>query len=475
MKSPNRLTNLSLLSFSVAIGLVAQVALCDVEESSVDLSKFKLRHVDRRQFSRTRIDQPIRDLATAAQFLRELFYLDDFQVRCVAYGHLFKLVDLNKSSKQYKSIKQDLVGALTIVADIDRAVYLHLFKKHQPNRLEQLFAEAIESLEANQSNVARDTWLDLIRCASGYMQSLKGFLSQPKRRAQVESFEAFKSLPADHEKWLAEGQLKPQVERLRRKYDQLEPKMLGLTQEEVGKARELVESFDDNQLAELRRQFLEAASAQPEEVPAPAPEERKAAGKRVNVSIQVEFIAPKVEKKVDDNRLAPQSIDEKSIESRMAILAVIAKRIRLAPGEYSIDGNATRVNVNSAFDFQTHWNDLKQIQRDGNRVELSEKVRKQLDEFLAKDEYVEAAKRLGDAANNYASLMQLAEVLKERDGKYKSMEELESLYGQLDEALGKIDTLLDVYDFARVFRERRRAELIEFKAINRLIENDGFW
>ena len=245
MIQPTRLALLSL----------ATPTRCDVDSSSYDLIMFKLRHVDIKQFARRRASTPIRDLATGAQFMFESLYVNDFQVRCMSYVHLFKLIELRSGSPEdgQRAVKQDVVEALSISED-DRAIYFGLFTDHQPNRRTDLFRDAIESLERAHSDTARDAWLELIKCAKAYTSpiALWTFLKKPKRAAAVANFEVFKSVPTNLNKWHSEGSLKSKVLRAIRRFEQIDPNLRPIDQAELDEARKTIESFDDDQMAVLR-------------------------------------------------------------------------------------------------------------------------------------------------------------------------------------------------------------------------------
>lgn len=495
------------VSLAISAHIVISIVQCAVDESKPDLSIFKLRHVDGRQFARKRANDPIKDYSTGAEFMFESLFVKDLQVRCISYGHLLKLIKQRAGSPEdgRRPIKQDVVEALAIVTDVDRAIYYDLFRHHQPDSLPKLFTEAIEQLEKVSGPLTRDAWLDLLQCATAY--SLTSFQNEPKRAAAIENFEHFKAIPVDLDSWIAESKYETKVTRLYRKFEGDEPNAKLATIEELQEARATIESFDDEQMAQIRRKhqlkmgqinetydtisdiWSTSSDTSTSDMSSDVMSDEDTSSVDLDdvanlaEGIQLQLIVPNrtsddkyeyhplwdTENEDEDNNddkpqyHVPSPREEQSIRIRLTIMTFIKRRYQWAQTHAS--KSPPKLSMNSAIDFGTHWHDLRQL-----KLDPESHIGKMVFDFINNEENRKIAFELSRHVQNYRELVEELdnmEAVPKR--KFKSMEEIEATYKRWLELLDGVADFFELADVARVLSLMKSKELKEFRTINQFI------
>lgn len=456
---------LSIFALGVLISGSLQ-CLAVVTSEKPDLSLFKLRHVNVKELARARAGRQIKDLATGAITMHESLIVDVSYVKCPAYAHLFKLIKNQAHLEDPQppvAVRQNVIESLAIVAVADRIFYHDLFLRSIDKVSAEHYSEAIKLLEAQQdTSGARDAWLDLIECMSIYMKNnglAKEVLSQSDRQKAVASMSAFKSVPVDV------AQIPTNlVVNLAKWFESLTSGAKSHV-EILTLAEELIESLDDNETREARRQFKQNppkdAMAQLEEKQAnenahknvpTEPEEITS----VETPKNVELVVANVE---DDNQQATHEFTE----NQLAILLFIKMRLEKKP--LIRFESAPRLRLELAFDFSSHWDDLKR-----SKLDETSRFGAHALEFLQDPVNSKLAERVNLAIENYAKITALVALMRSRNT-YKSLAEFREPFEQLDHLLDVMDPAFDIDDLRRLHAVWR-AKYIELNTLDRFINNE---
>lgn len=251
----------------------------DVATEAPDLSGFKLRPVNIKVDAELQLGAPIDDIGLAAKLLHEALFVKDQKVHCIAYGHLFYMIHARRADLTHHlpPVEQTTINALAVVAEVDRAIYLHMFldechlNGHQ--LMADLFAEAMEQVDRRRGIEARETWLDLMQCATAHFGTeLNDFLRNETRMIQAKGLLEFNSRPIERRPvakskpkslldWIwgaTKVDWKPSIRDLVNKFDGVEPDWRPVLKDELTESRRVIEAGDDAVLAAFRRAAVQS-------------------------------------------------------------------------------------------------------------------------------------------------------------------------------------------------------------------------
>lgn len=505
MLASNGIQFVALLSLHLLIAVGAEVIT-----DEPDLSRFKLRPVTVDADSQLET-RSIDDLGQGAEQLYEAMFVRDQRVHCIAYAHLFKMIDTRRQAgptSELRPITETSLLSLAIVAEVDRALYSEMFDLHTKEnsaklKLASLFREAIEQVEHRNGAGARDTWFDLMQCASAHFgDDLNEFLRDKKRlhkaldllKLKSNSSGAPRQSPRTLDEWRAAATRagwKPEAQDLRKKFDGDEPKWRPVSHDELNRARFVIDSSDDQNLGSVRREALNRLQVTDDDDDKPffkynglenlilsEPENASPADtSKTQVSIEVD--EPVMLIFNDQNRR--KIINEHKTDTRLAIVEYVLMRANGIEKAKEAENMAMaevvpRLKPLSAFNFVEHWIKLKKLdsleQTDRASVEIYKKVK----ETVNSKHNIRLAAAIYRATKEYRRLIQLITSLqaKQKQNSFKSFKEYES---EMNEALALLDSIgafVDVDDIRRGFGAKARLDLQQYTTLNRFI-NGEIW
>lgn len=431
-----------------------------VDSSSPDLSMFKLRPAARNVISHRNTDKPIIDAAEGAKLLRESLFSNDFQLRCVAYAHLLKIIRIAQEPpfNGIRPVFRDTIDALAIVTDVDRMAYWNLFKHHQVGQLPRLISQAIERLEQieDQDSQTRDTWLELIHCAKAYIPELKPFLEERKRAQTIEQLETFKAIPVpvNEAHWASEKR----VDRLRHKFNNHDSHFTD--EQDVGEARIKVELYDDYEAFKLRRLI-----------------ENSASGGNNTQALDDRLELAAYERTLEQIRDYASKEPASVTKTKMLLDILSFRRDRLEAVVKELLNHVRqplKLDIGSAYEYESVWTELEGMQ---SRLE-DDTIRSAIADFLEEPRNQATLERMRRAIKQHDQLMDALHELSLLNGRKgrraTSMEELNAKYDQVNSILNSFDMAFDTTNELQTLAVEMQTQEHQFNVLNNFI-NQGSW
>lgn len=450
--------HLSLIVLFCVAALSGCPAHASVDETRPDLSVFKLRRVDTAQLARKRADQPILDLATGAVHMHQSFLTAKSQVKCPAYSHLFRLIkrQVEGEDRDKKRIRMDTVESLAVVVRADIQLYQKLMEQDKGANSVLHFMEAIELLERDQTQDARDTWLDLLECLGQFMPGrlsspkVVEFLREPKRAASLATLRSFKAIPVE------ERPKAGRVAELVKLYECLAP-----SESAYEKSNKIIASLDDEQTAAARREFQE--SSKPVQINAdcsetagetlsqaePAPQVQLSAQIEPQTQIvhpdSVDLIVPSEQPsaEVSSSKVSNEESSSATSEVQLAIMNFI--KMRLQSQQVRRLERMPRMSMQLAFDYMSHWQDLSSA-----RLNPNNKLDRQAIEFVNDPNNRLLTGRIQEAIEKYNSITEVLHEMSQQEDRYEHIDQLREPLERLSKLLDDMDGSFDVDDLRRI-------------------------
>lgn len=483
------------LSIITLAALLVSASLAEVDYEKPDLSCFKLRHVDRNELAKKRIELEISDLSKGAQQMRESLFVDANYVKCPAYAQLFKMIKKQAlfPAERVKSdliIRQKVVQSLAIVVTYERIFYHQLFQHKLPISVAH-FIEAAKGLERSDRPVDQETWSDLISCLSEYMSgepNVAEFLGAPTRAEARRSVSKYMSVPVDNE-----HAPRGLVANLARRYEDhkiiVDPNL-------YESSREAILSFEDEETAALRRAYEASLEDKGRRVKGGIVidvSDNDSANtngqlvdrqeiKNVEIPGAIELITNDHESSSSsssplfDNDYETTTNDacndplanlygDKFELDRLAVLKFIKMRLE------SAQRSRPKLNIRLAFDFSSHWQDLARAKLSGNSQNETTKA---AIEFRNSKENKRLYERIARVIEQYESIVGVLEDIDALGrGQMESVGELKVLMTRLNALLAQIDRSFNLDDIRRV-QAIWKAKFVEYKTMQSFIDSTSW-